>query len=163
MKLSPKPALGVANGATRGANAKAERQAAGSIGVSRCRRMITIIVEMRMVVIRASRLPNRRPAGSAPSKVRATPSTAAALAKSVIGFSRSPVHSQAIAAAKNGVVALITITSATLVRCSALMKQMVATVEQAATSRPAGPMARIAASVSRPCSQTMPPAMNRPP
>jgi hypothetical protein len=61
-------------------------------------------------------LPNKRPAGSALLKVKITPKRAATLAPSVIGLSRAPVHSQAIAAAKNGVVALITITSATLVR-----------------------------------------------
>src|ERR1043166_4154780 len=141
---------GVATAATKSATAKAEKAAAGSIGVSRRFLMITIISEMRMVMTSASRLPNRRPPDSAPSKVRTTPNRAATLAASVIGLSRSPVHSQAIAAAKNGVVALITITSATLVRPSALMKQMVAKVEHAATTRPDHPIARTAAIVSRP-------------
>src|SRR5205807_820689 len=159
----PKPAPGFASGATRTASAKAERQEAGSIWVSRRARMITIMAEMRIVMTSASALPKRRPAGSAPSKVRTTPRSAATLAMSVTRLSRSPVPSQAIAAAKNGVVALITITSATLVRCSALMKQTVARVEHAATSRPARPIPRITATVSRPWTQTISPAMNRPP
>ena len=68
--------------------------------------------------------------------------------------SRTPVHAQAMAAVMNGAVALITRTSATDVSRRALMKQMVAAVEQPAATRPGRPMRRSAAMASGPSRHT---------
>ena len=103
----------------------------------------------------ARKLPNRWPEASAASTMTTTPSSATTLAASVVQRSRSPVHAQAIAAVRNGAVALITKTSATVVWRSALMKQTVARVEQPATTRPARPIRRKASAAPAPCRQTM--------
>src|SRR5438477_8010482 len=117
-------------GATTTATANADRQADGSIETERLRRMITIMMAMRPVITSANRLPTRWPASTAASNITMTPANATTLATSVVGLSRSAVAAHAMAAVMNGKVALITRTSATVVRRSALMKQIVASVEQ---------------------------------
>ena len=88
------------------------------------------------------------PADSAESTVSMTPSNATQLAASVTPLCRSPCLSQARIAAAKGATAKITVTSATVVRVSALMKQIVAMAEHAATTSPATPTARTAAIVA---------------
>lgn len=87
------------------------------------------------------------PAPNEESTVSATPSSARVLAASVTRLCRSPCQSQASTAAAKGAAAKITVTAATDVRVSALMKQTVAMAEQAATIMPSTPEARITATM----------------
>jgi hypothetical protein len=124
--------------------------------------MITIMPASKSVMTTASKSPRTCPAGPAAPIISATPASATRLATSVVRRSRPPVNSRSSAAAANGAAAPITMTSATAVKRSALMKQTVAAVEQAAASTPLTPIARTAARVPRRCRQTMQPAMNSP-
>ena len=102
----------------------------------------------------ASRLPSKRPVPNAGTTMTTTPTSAMPLASRVVRRSRAPVHARTMAAVMKGAVAFITSTSATEVSRRALMKQIVAAVEQPAARRPGRRMRRIAARVPAPSRHT---------
>src|SRR5207302_1010825 len=83
-----------------------DRAADGGMQTARWRRITTIMAEIRIVIRRASKSPNRRPEPIAAPTLSATPRSATPLAASVVQRSRSPVQAQARPAAMNGAVAL---------------------------------------------------------
>ena len=147
---------GLAQGATINAHSKAESPTAGSMLTPGLRRISTSTSAIRIAMAKASRLPARWPPASPPEPAKpvmtATPVTAAAVAASVIRSSRSLSTSQAMPAVTKGIVASITMTSATLDSLKAFRKQTVASAEQSAITTPSRPMARVAAT-TRPLSR----------
>jgi len=130
MKVIPLAAPGFAIGHTTIGHSNAERHVAGSIEVARLCRKMTSIAAREIVITKARRLPIRWSREAAGSNMTMTPRRANRLATTVGQRSRSPRNSHASAPVMNGLVALITATSATVVSRRALRKQMVAKVEK---------------------------------
>jgi hypothetical protein len=79
-----------ANGQTRSGQSSADMHAAGNIGVSRCWRIINIIIAMQSAMLNPSVSPNRWPSVSEPPTMMITPIMATRLAARVVHISLTP-------------------------------------------------------------------------
>src|SRR5262245_58824285 len=126
-------AKGVAKGKQNAEHSQAEPATAGSIGTSQLRRIIVVMIAIPRGGPKARILPITLVPHCASISITPTPESAKTLATNVIREGLSPKTSQATAAVINGVVAYMTIASATVVKRRALIPQIIANAEATIT------------------------------